>query len=469
MEEGMADARYQFLSKLGEGGMGRVHLVEDQVRKERLALKELLPGGRESKRIAYFEREYQIMRALQHENTLRVYDYGLGEQGLPYFTMEYVEGRALGEVEWSSLDEILDVVEQIALALSFMHDRLFVHRDLKPSNIRITSEGQVKILDFGLASQLGVVVQGKVSGTPQYLAPEAIVGGVIDGRTDIYSLGVLTYELLTGGVLFSGTRDEVLRAQLEEQPVPVEELRPDLPASLVSLVNQMLAKAQRQRPSDMGEVLSVIASLRGREHVVEGHAHRESYLYSTKLVGRDDEFARLERSLEGLAQGQGGAWLVTAAAGVGKSRLAEELKASAALRRMQTLWVDALNTRKGPYGWVAEWVHQLALLVGGEQLDRLGPALALHAPTLAENYQAQGDEAQFKEAFEALVRAASSPRPLVIFIDDLQWMDVQSQQIFNDLVRKLSRVSAATLLVATVRVEDALPAPRPCGRPSKRA
>lgn len=263
--------RYQILRKLGDGGMGVVYEAFDSAMDEKVALKLLLPKSRQdpdsSKR---FRREVKATRKIAHPNVIRLYDFGevpLEGRMFAYYTMEKLVGRDLAEtIEARGLfpvEDAIDVLKQLCAALRAVHEAGVVHRDLKPRNVFIEESGRVRLVDFGLAisSDLGRFTKaGCFIGTPAYMSPEQIrATEEPDRRSDLYSLGVLAYELLTGRVPFSGARMiEVARKHFNERPHPPSALRGEIPAWLNQLILHLLAKAPADRPVSAAEVLARI-------------------------------------------------------------------------------------------------------------------------------------------------------------------------------------------------------------------
>src|ERR687885_2288161 len=204
------DGRYRILRKLGSGGMANVYLAEDQELGRRVAIKILNDRhANDDQFVERFRREAKNAAGLSHPNIVSIYDRGEAE-GTYYIAMEYLDGRSLKELIVSRgpapVPVAIDYVRQILSALRFAHRNGIVHRDIKPHNVLVDPEGRVKVTDFGIArsgaSQM--TEAGSIIGTAQYLSPEQARGAAVDQRSDLYSLGVVLYELLTGTVPFSG-------------------------------------------------------------------------------------------------------------------------------------------------------------------------------------------------------------------------------------------------------------------------
>jgi serine/threonine-protein kinase len=265
---GKTVSHYRIVSKLGEGGMGVVYKAEDTKLKRTVALKFLSPQavGTEDER-ERFLREAQAAAALTHPNICTVYEIDEAESQT-FISMECVEGQSLKEKSSSGplkLDETLDIALQIAEGLQEAHEKGIVHRDIKSANIMVTPKGQAKIMDFGLAKLAGVTKvtkTGTTVGTIAYMSPEQAQGEVVDHRSDVWSLGVVLYEMLTGQLPFKGDYGEaVVYSILNESPEPVTSLRTGVPIELERIVGKALAKSPGERYQHVDEMLVDIKAL----------------------------------------------------------------------------------------------------------------------------------------------------------------------------------------------------------------
>jgi eukaryotic-like serine/threonine-protein kinase len=255
------DGRYRIQRKLGAGGMADVYLAEDQELGRRVAIK-ILNGrhANDDQFIERFRREAKNAAALNHPNIVSIYDRGEAEDTY-YIAMEFLDGRTLKELIVSRgaapINVAIEYARQILSALRFAHRHGIVHRDIKPHNVLVDAEGRVKVTDFGIAragtSQM--TETGSIVGTAQYLSPEQARGGEVDPRSDLYSLGVVLYELLTGKTPFDGdTPVEIAMKHLSNAPKPPSKLRPDVPPELDKVVLRALAKNPDERYQSADEM-----------------------------------------------------------------------------------------------------------------------------------------------------------------------------------------------------------------------
>jgi beta-lactam-binding protein with PASTA domain/predicted Ser/Thr protein kinase len=268
------DGRYRIIRKLGSGGMANVYLAEDEELGRRVAIKILNDRhAADDQFVERFRREAKNAAGLSHPNIVSIYDRGEAE-GTYYIAMEYLEGRSLKEriVEDGPLPirDAIEVTRQILRAIGFAHRRGIVHRDIKPHNVLLVQDGpgdeRFKVTDFGIsrttASQM--TEAGSIVGTAQYLSPEQARGAPVDQRSDVYSVGIVLYELLTGMLPFTGeTPLEIAMKHLSEVPKPPSELRPDVPPDLDMVVLRALAKDPADRFESAEEMERELARVAG--------------------------------------------------------------------------------------------------------------------------------------------------------------------------------------------------------------
>ncbi|MBN1352595.1 protein kinase [candidate division KSB1 bacterium] len=256
-------SHYKIIEKIDEGGMGIVYKAEDLKLKRIVALKFLPPGlTQDCEAEKRFIREARAASALDHPNICTIHQIGETEDGQVFIVMPCYQGETLAErIEKKpiEIDEAIDITIQIAKGLAKAHENGIVHRDIKPANIMLTDDGVAKILDFGLvklSSQTELTLPGMTLGTVAYMSPEQTRGEAIDHRTDIWSLGVMLYKMLTGKVPFRGASDHaVMYAITNDEPQPISQVRPDLPLRLAGIVHKALAKAPDNRYPHMERLL----------------------------------------------------------------------------------------------------------------------------------------------------------------------------------------------------------------------
>jgi serine/threonine protein kinase/tetratricopeptide (TPR) repeat protein len=281
---GRTISHYRIVEKIGEGGMGVVYIAEDTLLGRRIAIKTLTARGGDNQHFrARFLREARAVSALSHPNIAAIYDYGQTEQGDPYIVMELIKGETLSDLmhkEKLTIPRSIEIIKQVAEALGEAHSQGIIHRDIKPSNVAINERGNVKVLDFGLAKQLQLeptnpsdpeqrtlmntqTREGVIVGTPLYLSPEQALGVDIDARSDLFTVGSLLYECITGKPAFDGDKPAEIIANIlrEEPPVP-SKVNPDVPDEVDEIVQKALAKKPEARYQNAEEMIADLEDAR---------------------------------------------------------------------------------------------------------------------------------------------------------------------------------------------------------------
>jgi non-specific serine/threonine protein kinase len=284
MQDRQQLGHYKIRSVIGVGGMGEVYLADDTRLNRKVALK-ILPAALsdDQERLARFEQEAFTASALNHPNILTVYEFGK-EDGIHFLATEYVEGKTLRDkLNGGNINfyEALDIVQQMTFALSAAHAAGIIHRDIKPENVMIRPDGIVKVLDFGLAKLLGGKTEdkeshdltraqiktqpGMIMGTIAYMSPEQAEGREVDAQTDIWSLGIILYEMLTGKKPFVGaSMTETVISILTKEPKPISEIRTEIPLALEHIVKKLLKKEKAERYQTAKDLLYDLKSLQKR-------------------------------------------------------------------------------------------------------------------------------------------------------------------------------------------------------------
>jgi transcriptional regulator with GAF, ATPase, and Fis domain/predicted Ser/Thr protein kinase/DNA-binding MarR family transcriptional regulator len=451
--------RYRVLRELGRGGMGVVYLCRDDDNDGReVALKVLLTQRLSESGLRHFEEEFRTLTGLSHPNLIEVYDFGRvvpeGTQlPVPFFTMEYVDGETIDrhlQPGSDRFDDLYDCLAQVVQALAYLHGRGIVHQDVKPSNIlvtRLNGERKVKVMDLGLAgrpTEDGSL--GRIRGTPAYLSPEAARGAVIDPRSDLYSLGCVVYQLSTGRLPFLGANAlELLRAHLQEEPLPPTTLNRKIPAELEKLILSLLAKDPGLRPANADRLAERLAAAAGGSARVETPHVRRQRVLGSGFVGRESELARLAALVVEARERSAKLTLLVGEAGIGKSRLLREFQVRSQLDGID-VFVGRVDRGPGSGCAFADCLHR-AIRARGP----LSPAvLARHGSSLASLVGPLGSDSPrdraasppspeerfgLLAAVSAAVEDLASQQPLILALEDLHAADETTCTILTHLAR----------------------------------
>ncbi|HMV66096.1 MAG TPA: protein kinase, partial [Myxococcota bacterium] len=430
---------YLLDAELGHGGTARVYRARD-TRDTRApnappcAVKVLASVHGDEAALARFRREFRTMSRLSHPNVLRVFESGV-EDGRPWFSMELIDGQDLRAVlpEWAGLEpsdrfgRVQAVIVQAARALSYVHERGLVHGDVSLANLVMASDGTVKLMDFGLVGDGDALGDGDLAGTVAYLAPERIRGEAIDGRADLYALGVVLYLLLTGRRPFQAhTAKGVMDRHLNEAPRPPRELDPLVPEVLDRACLRLLAKEPGARFASANHLLHELGDVETTVH--EGR-------WPPRLVGRTSYRAWLEDTLEDAAAGRrGGALVLTGGPGAGKTRLLNMAEHWAS-RRGLLIARGRGQPHARPFGAVTAWYEALRDGSEGPELRSVFEGAAIDVRL--ERYPVVA-------AFRDLVVRRG---PCVLLLDEAQHAAAATRDLIDYLVRNTVELAELPVVV----------------------
>jgi tetratricopeptide (TPR) repeat protein/tRNA A-37 threonylcarbamoyl transferase component Bud32 len=488
-------SHYRIDSTLGQGGMGVVYLAEDLVLHRRVALKFLSRDlARDPDARKRLLNEGRAAATLSHPNAAVLYEVGTDGDDI-FLAMEYVPGVTLrdlvtaGPLAWN---DAVDVALGVLAALQDAHAKGIVHRDIKSQNVRRTPDGRIKVLDFGLAKVTGastITREGSILGTVAFMSPQQVVGEDLDGRSDLYSLGVVVYELLTGRLPFTGDQEvAVAHAILHEDPITIRELAPTVPAELEHIVFKAMMKNPSSRYQSAAEMAEDLTRFRDHDRRRRAGVHEEIDLIATQdvyaarrerfqapLTGREAVLEKVRGYLHETRMGEGMTICIGGEAGVGKTRFLEELRQTCRREGYRSIVSACLfGGSTGSYFPFAEAFRQYFSLKGVASAAALQTFLFDRAPRLCGSVpvlsrflrftfttNGPSSEEELWEILDQLVAFISDERPLVLVVEDLQGADVASLRLFHFLARRVPR--RRVLLVGTYRPEEvaAEPGERP--------
>ncbi len=458
--------RYQLLDQIGIGGMGVVYQSLDRLTGQDVALKRITKEPLDNRDASgswitslnsssdvrlVLANEFQMLATLHHPKVINVMDYGFDEMSQPYFTMTLLE-NAQTLVDAGSGQDLavqIDLLIQTLQALQYIHRRGILHRDLKPGNVLVTG-GEVKVLDFGLAfmGHVPADIDGAMAGTLAYMSPEMVRGHEVTPLSDLFSFGVMAFEMIAGVHPFEASSVPSMMVNILHVTADYSRLS-DRP-NIVPVLGRLMARNPEDRYGTAGEVIGALCEATGYPMPEESITIRESFLQSARFVGRDQERDQLSVVLKQALQGQGGAWLVSGESGVGKTRLLDEVRTLAMVRGALVARGHSVPAGGSPYEL---WRDVFPLLVLQTELSDLeAGVLKTLIPNINDLVGRMVPEPPALEPESTRDRLLTviedvisrQQQPIVIILEDLQWMGDDSLAI---LKRLLNRVKTQSVLL----------------------
>ena len=478
MPTSFASGRYLVRRPLGQGGQKKVYLARDDRLDRDVVIALLKTDQLGADSVPRLIREAQAMARLgSHPNIVTVYDIG-DEEGRPFIVSQYVEGGSVADLLKSadkhrlSFDQVIRIGSQICQALVHCHSQGIIHRDLKPGNVWLTQDGDAKLGDFGLAASADfsrITLEGALVGTVVYMPPELMLGHQAEPRSDLYSLGVMLYEVVTGRPPFMGDQFVAIISQhINSPPVAPSWHNPDVPQALETLILRLLAKTPVERPASAAEVAKALAAIDSSapalaDRAVPQDAKSLSRLAGGVFIGREQETKELRVALNDTLAGKGRLFMLVGEPGSGKTRMAEQLAIYARLCNAQVLIGGCYEGEGAPAFWPwLQIVRCYALERKPEELlSIMGPGAADIAqvvsdirerlPDLPSPPSLEPEQARFRlfDSVTTFLKNASRLQPLVIILDDLHWADKPSLLLLQFLARELK--DSCILVIGTYR------------------
>ncbi|MDJ0756831.1 MAG: tetratricopeptide repeat protein [Ardenticatenaceae bacterium] len=459
------NGRYILHELLGVGGMGRVYKATDRLTGDIIALKQVAVPKQLTEYYASeadhldgkfrlaLTQEFKILASLRHPYIIPVVDYGFDEQGVPFFTMPYVSGSATilkGCLHQSNEQKYRWLIE-IFEALAYLHQRGIIHRDLKPENILLT-DGQVQLLDFGLSAAKAEVTDSV--GSWAYVAPEVVAGANAVESSDLYAIGIIAFQMFAGRHPFDVESSDLIDQILDESP-PLAWLK--APDSVKDVIGRLLNKTPEARFATARAAIAALCEAIGEPLPPEEVEVRESYLQAAAFIGREPEVAHLTGAIQSAMAGQGSAWLIGGESGVGKSRLADELRILSLVQGALVVQGNTVETGARPFQIWVEVIRRLALNVTLDPTSvSILQAIAPDLPDLLAVEPAPLPQVSQEVARRRLIHAvvdlfAKQTQWILLILEDLHWL-TDSFELLDQLAEQANHLPV--LIMATYRTEN---------------
>jgi len=443
--------QYRVIESLGAGGMGEVFKVVDINDESIKALKILRPGL--ISQLEQFKEEFKILTQLHHPYLVNVYNFGIDAENHPYYTMDFMPGD---DIKAKSADYGLEDFYRLSLmalsALDYIHSRNIIHGDLKPSNILFDELGNLRLVDFGLAVHLQSDKQPRSSGTLEFTPPEIIKHGSLSACSDLYSLGLVFYELLFNRALLQGTTSQMLSYKLEKSIELPEFPEEKGGRNLHDVINRLLENDPDKRYQTAGEVSRIIERLYHAGEPGQAADYDKSsvsvlsdtsrdYFERASFCGRKDEFNRLKTAFEKLADGESAVFHITGESGVGKSRLAEQFKYSIQMEGCHFIQAACSSGDGNPLVSVRKLIEQIFILFDPDYklFNALGDEVRRLFPEIFPGVRGEQDVNRGKQRLyynlQKYFQQIGSENRLALLIEDIQWADNQTIEFINIISR----------------------------------
>jgi hypothetical protein len=460
--------RYVIEAPLGTGGMGAVYRAFDNAEQRTVALKRLRNAADSPNPPllrALFEREFHTLVRLKHPHIVAVHDYGVHE-GWPFYTMALLEGEDLEQLAPLPYREVCRLMRDVASALAFLHAQRLVHRDVNPRNVRCSAAGRAMLLDFGALSAFGVA--SELVGAPMCIAPESFHRAPLDQRTDLFALGALAYWSITKRPPYAIHSLRDYPSVWATPPRPPSAIVPGVPPELDALLLSLLKPNPSARPANAAVVIDRLTLIAGLPTDDDHPQAAESYLLSSRMVGRQTEREWVLPKLLDALDGRGSAIAIEGPTGIGRSRLLRESCLDAQLNAMLALSADA-QALPGAYAVAINLGQQLlavAPAIASECAKEHALILAQLSPELREKLDVElapiaappaERRARYRTALHAWFMRIAERLPLVLAVDNLQAADDDSAAVLAGLAREAH--SRRLVVIATCRSGDQVVAP----------
>ncbi|MCC7429553.1 serine/threonine-protein kinase PknK, partial [bacterium] len=443
--EKIINNRFRELKTISESAMGNVCIAYDTRDEQNIALKFLCHEfHKDEEMLTRFRLEFNTLMKLRHSNLASVFEFGTSEDGLPFFTMEFIDGEQINKLDFE-LKKVYSYLKQICTAIRYIHSHGIIHGDIKSSNILVTKTGNVKILDFGLAQRINEFEANSISGTIEYLPPEVLKGQAVSFQTDLYSFGVVLYEILTNELPYKN--DDLFSEFFGKLTNPIKsptEKNKIIPQELSNVVLKLIERDASGRYQTINEVIEDL-----NKFLTEKIPYEEQstfYALNKHFVSRKDQLNTLKIIHSGAKTGTGKSVLLVGKNGIGKTRLLKEFEFFTSLGEGKVVYQNfPENTEPGFRNWLPILKKCFDKFATKEEINEFGKIFVKFLPELAELYQLPLQNFQTKEQlefFNSLVEfffRISRNKTFLLILDDVQFASPTNLKLLDFLVKKCTK------------------------------
>lgn len=452
--------RFKVTETFAESEMAQVYAAFDMQKEEKVVLKFLAPEfQKDEEMLTRFRLEFNTLFKLNHENLTAVYEFRNSERGIPYFIMEFIEGKEITQIPFE-VEKFYKFLRQILSVFKYVHSNGIIHGDIKPANILVTKDDEIKILDFGLSHRINEFRSTNISGTIEYLPPEILKGQPFSFQTDLYSLGIVLYEILVGELPYSG--EDFFSEFIGKNTNPVtspSDKNKAIPQNLSEIVMKLIERDASIRYQTINEVIEDLNKFINEPIPLKGQ--QSSYVLGNYFVSRKDQLNTLKIIHSGAKRGTGKSVLLTGESGIGKTRLLKEFEFYLKFGEDKVIYQNfSPNPEIGFRTWLPILLKCFKKYATQEEIFEFGNVFVKFIPELRNHYDFEQTISKSKEQLEFFNKIAdfflkvSRGKAFILILEDIHFASPTNLKLIKFLISKFIK-SSVTLFLST-SVESAI-------------
>lgn len=439
--------------------MAKVYAAFDMQKEEKVVLKFLAPEfQKDEEMLTRFRLEFNTLFKLNHENLTAVYEFRNSERGIPYFIMEFIEGKEITQIPFE-IEKFYNFLRQIFSVFKYVHSNGIIHGDIKPANILVTQKNEIKILDFGLSHRINEFRSTNISGTIEYLPPEILKGQPFSFQTDLYSIGIVLYEILVGELPYSG--EDFFSEFIGKNTNPVtspSDRNKAIPQKLSEIVMKLIERDASIRYQTINEVIEDLNKFLTEPIPLKGQ--QSSYVLGNYFVSRKDQLNTLKIIHSGAKRGTGKSVLLTGESGIGKTRLLKEFEFYLQFGEDKVIYQNfSPNPEIGFRTWLPILLKCFQKYATQEEIFEYGNVFVKFIPELRNYYdfdqtiQSQKEQLEFFNKLADFLLKISREKAFILILEDIQFASPTNLKLIRFLVSKFIKSSVTLFLSTSVEEE----------------